>query len=87
MKQSIQVINIKCWWCANTVTKTLDNLWVKNILVDIVTWKLEFDYDWDLKIITDKLSSLGYSEVNSEEAKSFLKKAKSYMSCVIGKMS
>lgn len=87
MKHELQVINIKCGWCANTVTKSLELQWASNISVDITNWKIVFDFDWDIWVITDKLSSLGYPLVNSEEAKSFLKKAKSYMSCAIWKMS
>lgn len=87
MKQELQVINIKCGWCANAVTKSLESLWAGNISVDISSWKISFDFNWDVWIIIDKLSSLGYPLINSEEAKSFLKKAKSYMSCVIWKIN
>lgn len=84
---TIQVINIKCWGCINTVTKALESIWVTDISVDIATWKISHEFSWDINIVVNKLSSLGYPEINSEEAKSFLKKAKSFVSCAIWKIS
>ena len=87
----IKVVNVKCDGCANKVKTELEKIWIKNIEV----WFSENDsvesrnitFDWDFDLVKEKLTSLGYPEVWSEEAKSFLKKAKSFVSCAVGKMN
>lgn len=85
--QKIQVINIKCGGCKNTITKELEILGVKNISIDISTGIIQFEYEGDISYIKQKLLSLGYPEMGSKEAESFLKKAKSYISCALWKIS
>ena len=80
----IQVVNIKCGGCANTIKKSLESLWVSNILIDIPSQTVSFD--GDETIITQKLATLGYPRANSDEAKSLLKKWISYISCALGKI-
>jgi len=84
--QKIQVVNIKCWGCANTATKALEALWATDISIDIPTWSIEYNFSWDRNTVVEKLCSLGYPEVWSEAAKSFMRKAVSYTSCAIWKM-
>lgn len=84
--QKIQVVNIKCGGCKNTVTKALEGLGARDISIDIPTGTIEYSFDGDRSVIVNKLSTLGYPESGSDKAKSFLKKAVSYTSCAIGKM-
>lgn len=80
----LQVVNIKCGWCANTITKSLESLGAKNITIDIPSQTVSFE--GDEKTVSKKLTSLGYPPANSQEAKSILKKWISYLSCAIGKI-
>lgn len=84
--QKIQVVNIKCGGCKNTVTKALEALWATDISIDILSWNIEYNSNWDRNVVVEKLCSLGYPEVGSESAKSFMKKAVSYTSCAIWKI-
>ena len=87
----IKVVNVKCGGCANTVKTELEKLWVENIEVCFTendsSENRTIKFDWDFDQVKEKLTKLGYPEVGSEEAKSFLKKAKSFVSCAVGKMS
>lgn len=91
MKQTFEVLNVKCGGCANTLTKSLKeefgdievNLDVnpRQITLDIEDFKKE-----DLKL---KLRSLGYP-LSNDELSGFQKAtttAKSFVSCAIGKMN
>ncbi len=88
---TLQVVNVKCWGCAKTVTFELEELGITNIEV----WFTENDsadsrtinFEWDKNIVKQKLLDLWYPEVWSKQAKSILKKAKSFVSCAVGKMS
>ena len=81
----IEVENIKCGGCANTIEKAM--LKVKN--VDQVKINLEnntiviIGEANRIEIIT-RLAELGYPEKGNN---SILCKAKSYLSCAIGKMN
>ncbi len=87
---TIQVVNVKCGWCAKTVTSQLEKIWI----TDIEVWFTENDsaesrtitFSWDESMVKQKLADLWYPEVWSEQAKSMLKKAKSFVSCAVGKM-
>ncbi|NRH21724.1 heavy-metal-associated domain-containing protein [Candidatus Gracilibacteria bacterium] len=85
--QKIQVINIKCSGCKNTITKELETLGANSISIDIGTGIIQFEYEGKIDLIIQKLLSLGYPETGSKEALSLLKKAKSYISCALGKIS
>ncbi len=84
--QTIQVQNIKCGGCRNTITKALENLGATDIMVDITTGTIQYAYAGNLVDISDKLLSLGYPEVGSDKAGKILTKAQSYLSCAIGKL-
>lgn len=81
----LQVVNIKCGGCANTITKSLESLGATNITIDIPTQMVSFE--WDEKLVVEKLTNLGYPLANSEAAKSLLKKGISYVSCAIWKIN
>lgn len=84
MMQTITVVNIKCGGCANTIKKELTSIGAKNVSVNIEKQQVTFDGDMDKVML--KLNQIGYPDVGSKEAKSFLKKAKSFVSCGIGKI-
>ena len=91
----IAVENIKCGGCANSIKQKLNALQgVVETEVDIeagsVAVKLEADVD-QMRVISaveDKLLTMGYPKVGSVEGlKATATKAKSFVSCAIGKMS
>lgn len=63
MKTTIQVQNIVCSGCAQTITDklaTLEN--ITNTQVNIEQGKVSFDYldEKDISIVTEQLKNLGY---------------------------
>lgn len=88
MQTTIHIQNLKCGGCANTITKGISSIeTINNIAVNVDDSSVTFDYASDEKLIEvkEKLKSLGYPE--DGEANSLMEKAKSYVSCAIGKMS
>lgn len=83
----ITVVNIKCGGCARTITKTLEELGATEVHVDTITGRISFEGWPEKSDIISRLSALWYPEVWSAEAEQLLKKAKSYISCAIGKIS
>jgi copper chaperone CopZ len=92
MKKSYEVLNIKCSGCANRVKQALSEKF-ENVDVDlekmprIVT--VDINNEEDEEYFKDTLKSLGYP-LASDETGSLEKvslKAKSFVSCAIGKMS
>jgi copper chaperone len=88
METTLYIQNLKCGGCANTITKNLTTLeGIQNITVNVEESAVGFSYDNDdqLNAVKDKLKVLGYPEDGA--ANSLGSKAKSYVSCAIGKMS
>ena len=88
MQATIHIQNLKCGGCANTITKGISSIeTINNVAVNVEDGSVTFDYASDEKLIEvkEKLKSLGYPE--DGEANSLTAKAKSYVSCAIGKMS
>jgi copper chaperone CopZ len=88
MKTTLYIQNLKCGGCANTITKNLSSIdAVTEVLVNVEESAVSFDYPSEEKLIEvkEKLKTLGYPE--DGEANSLGSKAKSYVSCAIGKMS
>lgn len=88
MKASLEIQNLKCHGCANTIITKLNNLsGISNVVVDNETDSVDFEYE--SKVILDDaislLSKLGYPVVG--ERNPLTKKAKSYVSCAIGRMN
>lgn len=85
------VDNIKCGGCAKTITKSLTDLGLKNVLVDHEKSLVELDNPENieaLKSAVKKLKELGYPLIETEEGlRAVALKAKSYLSCAIGKLS
>lgn len=88
MQTTIHIQNLKCGGCANTITKEISSIeTINNIAVNVEDSSVTFDYVSEEKLneVKEKLKSLGYPE--DGEANSLMEKAKSYVSCAIGKMS
>lgn len=80
----IEVVNIKCGGCAKSIESALSKSGFENVKVDSSCQLVEFD--GDEKKAEAILSKLGYPRVDSEEAKNLLKKAKSFASCMAGRL-
>jgi len=88
METTIYIQNLKCGGCANTITKNITAIEnVNKVTVNIDESSVTFHYVTEAKLaeVKDKLQSLGYPE--DGQANSLGSKAKSYVSCAIGKMS
>lgn len=90
-RTQLLVDNIKCGGCGKTITKELNELGFSNVEVNPEASMVEFDNPIDqsnLNLALSKLKELGYPLVETEEGlKALALKAKSYLSCAIGKMS
>jgi copper chaperone CopZ len=84
----ITVANLKCNGCANTIRKSVAELQgVQQVLVDndASTVTVDFDGVVTREEILTKLNSLGYPEATAENG--LLTQAKSYVSCMIGRIN
>jgi copper chaperone len=90
MKRTIKVENIKCGGCAGHIDKILQAKFpVKNIVINIETGEISFEAEanYDLKAIKKELLNMGYPEIGTLTGiSSAAKKAKSFISCAIGKV-
>lgn len=91
MKISIDVENIRCGGCANTITKKLSAIQGINA-VEVAIEDQVVTIDTDDESVRDTtvaaLLAMGYPEKGSVEGLAALKgKAKSVVSCAIGKVS
>jgi len=90
MSYTIEVENIKCGGCANTIKTKLEALDAVNLAnVDIENGRVTIDGNESQRnIIVEKLLKLGYPENGTAEGISAAKaKAKSFVSCAVGRMS
>ena len=88
METTIHIQNLKCGGCANTITKGISSIEaVQNVSVNVDESTVTFSYETEAQLneVKNKLKSLGYPE--DGEANTLGAKAKSYVSCAIGKMS
>jgi copper chaperone CopZ len=86
--RTIQIENLKCGGCANTIKKGLLKLdGITDVEINIDTSEVQISTDDNELIIAvkEKLSSMGYPEVG--ESNTVLKKAKSYVSCAVGRIN
>ena len=85
------VENIKCDGCAKSISKALSGVGLKNITVTPEQSSVEVDNPNDPDAISEaikKLRALGYPLIETEAGlKAVALKAKSYLSCAIGKIS
>lgn len=90
MAYTISVENIKCGGCANTITSKLTALdSVDSCQVDIENGMITVDGDAAQKpAVAQLLLKLGYPETGTAEGlKAAAAKAKSFVSCAVGKMN
>ena len=88
MKTTLEIQNLKCGGCANTIIKkvsSVDN--VTHLKVDVDNNSISFDYadPAALRNIKVLLSKIGYPVVGEKNALST--KAKSFVSCAIGRIN
>lgn len=85
MKQQFEVENIKCGGCVNSIKTALLKLeGVETIEVDKDIDTIELTGTIERDLIIKKLNDLGYPEKGQN---TIVKKAKSYVSCAIGRMN
>ena len=90
MTYEIAVENIKCGGCASTITRRLNALdAVSDCQVDVETGVVSITGDESSKTeVTQLLLNLGYPESGTAEGlKAAKAKAKSFVSCAVGRMS
>lgn len=84
----IRIQNLKCGGCQNSIRNGLEEIEgvkVLNINEEDSSVELEFTNDELRSKITEKLKKMGYPIEGDENQ--FLDKAKSYVSCMIGRVS
>lgn len=90
MAYSISVENIKCGGCANTIITRLNELdYVAGCTVDIEKGLISIDGDESRKAeVCELLLKLGYPESGTAEGlKAAKAKAKSFVSCAVGRIN
>ncbi|MGL2963774.1 heavy-metal-associated domain-containing protein [Flavobacterium sp. RSB2_4_14] len=88
MKTTVKIQNLKCGGCANTITKKLSELSnITNVKVIVDDNEVAFEYTDDLALqnVKETLKSIGYPEQGDDN--SLGTKAKSFVSCAIGRMN
>jgi len=83
----LEIENIKCRGCANTIRNEIEKSdSVKDVKVDVGQGIVEISYENDLDLKSSfvrKLTKLGYPEKGKGTG---FNKARSYISCAIGKI-
>lgn len=82
-----QIQNLKCGGCAHTIISNLNKLDnIDNVQLNVETSEVSFNCinEIDVKTVYQKLKALGYPII--EEENSIALKAKSYISCAVGKI-
>lgn len=93
MQNVFEVLNVKCGGCANTLSKTLEKNGYTVVQIDLEVMPrkvtLEIDESFDLEQFKMVLRSVGYPLVDDELStlENVSAKAKSFVSCAIGKIS
>ena len=88
MTTTLEIQNLKCGGCAHTIISKLNALnSIRNVSVDTETNTVSFEHSLvdALETATKRLSELGYPV--SGDANSIGKKAKSFVSCAVGRMA
>ncbi len=91
MKISIQVENIRCGGCTNTITKklkALDGVNDVDVAIEDQIVSVEADDQSVRDAVVKALFAMGYPEQGSVEGMDALKeKAKSVVSCAVGRIT
>jgi copper chaperone CopZ len=87
MINTLEIVNLKCGGCANSVKKGLMSIdGIDNIDVDVDKGMVSFNSTTPelVSVVKAKLANMGYPEVG--DANTLIHKAKSFVSCATGKM-
>lgn len=93
MIETFEVANVRCSGCANTITKALQEAGCKEVLVDLSceprTVTVNVTDEAQLAQFQAILRSLGYPLTNQERgfSEETVLKAKSFVSCALGKIN
>lgn len=90
MQHIIEVENIKCGGCANTISRQLQKIaGVETVSVDIDNGRVTVESSADIRTqLVAALLASGYPERGSAEGiKAAKAKAKSFVSCAIGRIT
>lgn len=88
LKTSLQIQNLKCGGCAHTIVKHLsdiDGLSEVHVQVEDSTVFFHYTDESQVEEVKTQLKKLGYPEESENNTLGL--KAKSFVSCAIGKMS
>ncbi|NQV78565.1 MAG: heavy-metal-associated domain-containing protein [Lutibacter sp.] len=88
MDTTIEILNLKCGGCANTVKKGITAIeGVNKVEVNVETSEVTIDAIDELVIasVKKKLSRMGYPEVGDDNT--IIHKAKSFVSCATGRIT
>lgn len=88
MESTFNIQNLKCGGCANTIITRLEKLdGISEVSVNNDTDSVSFKHDnsQELNTVKSVLSTLGYPVKG--ETNSLTKKAKSFVSCAVGRMN
>ena len=88
MKTTLEIQNLKCGGCANTIITRLSALnHITKVSVSNDGFTVSFSYqdETDLMHVKALLAKLGYPVVGEKNA--LTTKAKSFVSCAVGRMS
>ena len=87
MKNTLQIVNLKCGGCANSVKKGLLSIdGIENIEVNVEIGEVSFDTVSKELVskVKQKLAGMGYPEVG--DANTLINKSKSFLSCATGRI-
>mgnify|MGYP001549130421 CR=1 FL=1 len=91
MQQTFEVFNVKCGGCASTLkSKLAEEFGEIKVDLDVIPRKITLDIDdKDIAKLAEALKKLGYPLASEEMGfmDSTSTKAKSFVSCAIGKMN
>lgn len=88
MHTKLEIQNLKCGGCANTIVTKLKNLEsIQKVVVDNDTNTVSFDYENEETLLATQelLAKLGYPVVGEKNA--ITTKAKSFVSCAVGRIN
>jgi len=90
MKQTYEVLNVKCGGCANTLkTKLLEAFGEVEVNLEVEPRQITLDIEESkLPALREALKKLGYpmSDEDLSTMEGFSTTAKSFVSCAVGKM-
>lgn len=86
MESTIYIQNLKCGGCATTISKNISTIEsVENVSINVEDNSISLTHQPDfLEKIKQTLKKIGYPEQGEDN--NIMDKAKSYMSCAVGKM-